>query len=97
MTNVFSGPMNSAKQREIMNHVFAAADTGGLLSISDLYTKLSYSHECSYKSVAGSVSILEKRWGLIAKKGHRNGYRHLLPTPRAYAVYRSTIPVLEIS
>ena len=80
------------KQNEIMRHVFEAVDAGEQLSLSDLYTKLSYANQCSRTAVYGSVTYLEKKWGLISKTGSNGGYIYLLPTPKAYTIYRPTLP-----
>lgn len=78
----------TAKQKEIMFHILAAADRGYAISMPQLRAELSYGADVTKQAVLCSLRQLEGAGMIVKEYGRGNKPMKIKPTALAYAVFK---------
>jgi hypothetical protein len=78
-------PARTKKQREIVEMILRAADSGSFLTIKEIHAGLSYT--CAYGSLRTSLKFLVGKGILERRKA--GSQTLLIPTAEAYAWFRA--------
>lgn len=80
------GFQKTAKQREFMDHVFAAVARGGFISLQEMHAALSYGPSVSNQAVQCTARFLESHGVLV--RSREKGRVYYKPTLLAYQLFR---------